>query len=812
MAKPQDREIVIIGGGIIGLSVAYHLLKLGITDVLLIERNKLTSGTSWHAAGIVGPLRASVNGTKLASYATELFPALEEETGQTTGYKRTGGFWLTKSQERMIELARIADVGGMMAMDAHLVTPDEIKEQASYLRTDDLVGGLYVAEDGQATPVDICMAYTKAVRAAGIEIREDTACSAFHRHNGQVRGLTLSTGEEISCEKVVVCAGAWSQRLGEMAGVPVPLQAVEHMYVVTEAMPELPNPFPILRDLDGGIYIKGDTGKLVLGGFEYNAKPWEAYGPEGDRAFLELPEDWNQFEHFMAGGLNRLPALERTGIQHFMNGPESFTPDSRPLLGESPFLKGFFLAAGMNSVGMMSSAGVGKAMAEWVRDSQAPFDLWDVDIARFHRTSGQGPYLVERMKEAVGDVFGTHWPLKQAKAGRGLQRSVLHEQFAAAGAFFGAPTGWELPLWFAQSAEEESLRYSYEDQHWWPMAKREVQAMSSGVGLLELSPFTKLDIRGPQALQMLLYLCTSNIDVSDGTAVYTQMLNEQGGIEADITVTRFSDNHFRIVSGAATRWKDLAWLERQAKNHEVIVTDSTSSEAVLGLMGPMSRALLERLTNTDLSFEAFPFSTSKEIALGMNRVRATRVSFVGELGWELYIPAEQAASVYEQLVAAGKDHVLAHVGHLALDACRLEKGYKHWGHDIGTEDTPLNAGLGFTIDWDKGDFLGRKALVEQKSSGVDRRLLTFAVKGGHPLLLHDEPIFRNGKLVGQTTSGGRGFRTGKSICFASVKTPVGMSLKNYRKAQFEISIAGQRFELEPLAAAAFDPRNERVRG
>jgi glycine cleavage system aminomethyltransferase T/glycine/D-amino acid oxidase-like deaminating enzyme len=810
--ESEDRKIVIIGGGIIGLSVAYHLSKLGITDVLLIERKRLTSGTSWHAAGIVGPLRASVNGTKLASYATELFPALEQETGQTTGYKKTGGFWLTRSKDRMVELARIADVGGMMGMDARLVTPEEIATAAPYLRTDDLVGGLQVAEDGQATPVDICMAYTKAVRAAGIQILEQTSCAAIEKFNGSVSAIELSSGEKVSCDKLIVCAGVWSQRLGEMAEVPVPLQAVEHMYVVTESMPQLPDPFPILRDLDGGIYIKGDTGKLVLGGFEYKAKPWNAFGPEGDREFLELPEDWDQFEHFMTGGLNRLPALNKTGIQHFMNGPESFTPDSRPLLGESPFLKGFFVAAGMNSVGMMSSAGVGKAMAEWVRDSQAPFDLWDVDIARFDHLSSNQDFLVKRMEEAVGDVFATHWPLKQAKAGRDLRRSVLHDQFEKSGAFFGAPTGWERPLWFCQTEEERELCYSFGDQHWWPMAAREVQAMTTGVGVLELSPFTKLDIKGVQACELLQTLCTSDIDVVEGRAIYTQMLNDKGGIEADITVTRFGPEHFRVVSGAATRWKDIAWLKKHSTGLDATVFDMTEAEVVLGIMGPKSRGFLSSLTNADFSNEAFPFSTSKLIDLGLHQIRATRVSFAGELGWELYIPVKQAASIYEALLDKGQDFGLVHVGHMALDSCRLEKGYKHWGHDIGTEDSPLHAGLGFTVDWNNGDFLGRNALLNQKEQGFSRRLMTFAVKHGHPLLLHDEPIYRNGDLVGQTTSGGRGFRTDKSICFASVRMIAGLSLGDYRDAKFEISIAGQRHELEPLKAPAFDPKNERLRG
>ena len=594
-----------------------------------------------------------------------------------------------------------------------MLNADEIGERAPYLHTADLAGALWVTQDGQANPVDICMAYAKGARASGIEIREGLACIGIETRNGAVHSVHLSTGERVRCEKIVNCAGVWAREIGVMAGVPIPLQAVEHMYIVSEPVPQLPDPLPIIRDLDAGIYLKGDTGKLVLGGFEVEAKVWDSQGPDGDRAFLELPEDWQQFEPFMIAGLQRLPVLANIGIQHFMNGPESFTPDSKPLLGESPFLRGFFVAAGMNSTGMMSSAGVGKVMAQWLIADEAPMDLWEVDIARFDRVSANQHFLTKRMEEAVADVFDKHWPYKQATAGRGVRRSPLHQAFMNAGAVFGAPTGWERPLWYAANATEQELRYSFAEQCWWNAAARESEAVRDRVALFELTPFTKIDVTGPDALTLLQQLCANDVDVDQGRAVYAQWLNRRAGIEADVTVTRRGENDFRVVSGAATRWKDLAWISRQRDRLGLTtgVFDATSAEVVLGIMGPQSRALLQRLSNADLSSTAFPYSTSRLIDLDMATIRATRVSFVGELGWELYIPVEYAFSVYQALIEAGQSFGLTHAGHFSLDACRLEKGFRHWGHDIGPEETPLEAGLSFAIAWNKPEgFIGHDAL------------------------------------------------------------------------------------------------------
>jgi glycine cleavage system aminomethyltransferase T/glycine/D-amino acid oxidase-like deaminating enzyme len=810
----DSARIVIIGGGVIGLGIAYHLAELGVTDVILLERHQLTSGTSWHAAGIVGPLRASLNLTRLAQYATELFPRLEELTGQASGYRRTGGLWLARRPERMDELKRIAHMGDVCGLTVEVVDQASVAERVRGIVVDGIEGALWVNEDGQANPVDICAAYAKRARAAGIRILEGAACTGFVTKNGRVAGVKLASGVTIDCGTVVNCAGAWARDIGALAGVPVPLQAVEHMYVVTEPIAGLQDPFPIVRDLDEGIYIKGDSGKLVLGGFEPNAKIFNVRGPAGDRPFLELPEDWDQFEPFMSAGLKLLPALSETGIRHFMNGPESFTPDTRPLMGESPYLRGFHVAAGFNSTGMMSSAGAGKAMAEWIIDGEPGLDLWALDLARFDRSAASRSFVGARMEEAVADLFRMHWPYKQATVGRGIRRSAFHQAFTEAGGVFGAPTGWERPLWFGKDETERKAGYSVGAQKWWAAAKAEANRMAQGVGLFELSPFTKLDVCGRDAAKLMQQLCANNVDVPEGKAVYTQMLNARGGIEADVTVTRGSEDAFRVISGAATRQKDLAWIERHAEDLglDVSVFDATSSEAVLGVMGPRSRELLQSLTDDDLSDAGFPFSTSRRVDIGMVNVRATRVSFVGELGFELYIPVECAQSLLATIMQAGATYGLVFCGHYALDGCRLEKGYRHWGHDIGPKDTPLEAGLSFAVSWQKDDFIGRGALLMQKAEGVKRRLMHFAVDGANPLLLHDEPIYRNGKLAGLTTSGGLGFRTGLSLALGYIACEPGETKAQLVASDYEIAVAGTRYALQPLDKPPYDPTGMRMRG
>ena len=556
---------IIIGGGAIGLGLAWHLGKRGAGDVLLLERNRLTSGTSWHAAGIVGPLRATPNMTRLAMYAGQAFPELEAETGMATGYRLTGGYWLARAPERMDELHRIGALGRHMGLSSVMIAPKDLARDMPDLDTTGLAGALAVAEDASVNPVDLCMAYARAATARGVTIREGVEVASLIVDSGRVRGVRLADGSEILADRVALCAGAWSKRLADAAGVALPLQAVEHMYVVTEPMPGVLNPFPVVRDLDRGIYIKGDAGKLVIGGFEPDAKCWNAFGPEGNRPFLELAEDWDQFTPFMEAALALIPALETAGIAHFMNGPESFTADTRPLIGQTPEVDGLFVAAGMNSVGVMSSAGVGRVLADWMVDGAPPMDLWEVDIARVDPRTATDAHMRSRMTEAVADLFTLHWPFKQPKAGRDLRRSALHDRWAAAGAVFGLTAGWERGLWYARDAGERDLPYATGAQPWYPIAAREAAVMADGVAMVDLSPFGKFDITGPDALEFLNHIAAAQMDVAIGRAVYTPLMNASGGIEGDVTVTRLRADGFRLTSGAATRWHDLAWLRRHAR-------------------------------------------------------------------------------------------------------------------------------------------------------------------------------------------------------------------------------------------------------
>lgn len=791
---------VIIGGGANGLSLAYHLARRG-EAVTLLERNQLTSGTSWHAAGIVGPLRATPNMTRLAMEALALFPRLEAETGMSTGYRRTGGYWLARVPERMDELERIAALGRHVGLGPRIVDPDGVEVPG--LDLSGHVGALAVAEDASVNPVDLCMAYARAAKAAGAVIREGAQVEEILADGARVTGVRLAGGEAIAAARVALCAGAWSKPLADGLGVALPLQAVEHMYVVTEPIAGLPDPFPVLRDLDRGIYIKGDAGKLVIGGFEPDAKCWDAFGPEGNRPFLELPEDWDQFTPFMEAALALMPGLAEAGIQHFMNGPESFTADTRPLIGPAPGVDGLYVAAGMNSVGVMSSAGVGRLLSGWMLDGRPEWDAWEVDIARADPAAAAGAHMAARMHEAVSDLFALHWPGKQAKAGRGLRCSVLHDHWAREGAQFGVTAGWERGLWYARDAAERDLPYSVGDQAWWPIAAREAGQMAGGTALLELSPFTKIDVSGPDALAFLNANAAAQMDVAVGRAVYTPVLNDEGGIEMDVTITRTCEEAFRVTSGAATRWRDMALLRRRAVGHDVALTDRTEDEAVIGVMGAGARDLLAGLSAGD--WTAFPFATRRAVEIAGVPCHATRISFVGEMGWELSIPVDGAGAVFDALVGAGARPM----GHYALDGCRIEKGFKHWGHDLGPEITPLEAGLGFTIDWSKA-FTGKAALERQKAQGITRRLCLFAVEGG-PLLLHDEPVWEAGRVVGLTTSGGRGPRTGLDLCFGLIEVAGGETLAQTAEREFEIEVAGARYPARVLVRPPFDPAGERMR-
>ena len=789
-------DAIVIGGGAIGLSTAYHLAHREAGKILLLERNQLTSGTSWHAAGIVGPLRATPNMTTLASYATKLFPKLKEETGQDTGYRQTGGYWLARDENRHDELHRIAAVGRHFGLHPEMIDNKALATALPCLDTSGVSLTMAVPEDGSVNPVDLCMAYAKAAKHMGVEICEGARVERLIKSGDRVTGVELADGKVIKSGAVVLATGAWSKPLAETAGLKLPLQPVEHMYIVTEPRDEFRD-FPVLRDLDHNYYIKGDAGKLLIGVFEPNATCWDAFGPQGDTPFLEMAENWDWFTSYMEKALALIPSLAEVGVQFYMNGPESFTVDTKPLMGAAPDQDGLYVAAGMNSLGIMSSAGVGKTLADWIIDGAPNDDAWEVDVARVDPLAADDQHMQHRMGEAVSALMDMHWPYKQPVHGRDLRRSSLHDQWAEAGANFGVTASWERPLWFAENEDEKNLPYAIGPQPWWPITQREAAVMDHGAVLLELTPFGKFDVTGQDAFAALDHLASANLNRPMGTAIYTPLLNDQGGIEADVTITERSKGCFRITSGAGTRWRDRGWLRRHLKG-DVALHDVTEDFAVIGLMGAASRSILQGL---DPNWQDTGFAKVTKIAIKGISCIATRLSFVGELGWELEMPMEDAPHVHASLKGLGAKPM----GLYALDGCRLEKGFVHWGHDIGPKITPLEAGLGFAINWDK-DFAGKLALMAQRQHGLKHQLIMLEVSGV-PLLLHDEPVLEDGRVIGFTTSGGYGPRTGLHLAFAYVEA----SDKPRADRDFQVNVAGQFYSAKARSEPAFDPKQQRMR-
>ncbi len=816
---PQQARAVVIGGGVIGCSVAYHLAKLGWTDVVLLERKQLTCGTTWHAAGLIGQLRATSNMTQLAKYSAELYATLEEETGVATGFKQNGSLSVALSEERLEELKRGASMAKTFDLHVDVLTPDDVAAAYPLLNRTDVVGGAFLSKDGQADPSNIALALAKGARLKGVQIFEQTKVTGVSQDKGRVTGVETDRGA-ITADYVVNCAGMWGREVGLLAGVKVPLQACEHFYIVTENIPELPRDLPVLRVPDECAYYKEDAGKILLGAFEPLAKPWGMDGISEDFCFDQLPEDFDHFAPILEAAVERLPILETAGIHTFFNGPESFTPDDRYLLGEAPELTNYYVAAGFNSVGIQSAGGAGKALAEWMDDGAPPFDLWDVDIRRMQPFQNNKTYLFERAKESLGLLYADHFPYRQFATARGVRHSPLHERLAERGACFGETAGWERANWFlppeAKAAGEAAeYRYSWKRQNWFDYAAGEHRAVREGVGLFDMSSFAKIRVEGRDAEAVLQKICANDVGVAPGRIVYTQWLNPRGGIEADLTVTRLSETVFLIVTGAAVGGRDMAWLRRHIPEEaHCIATEVTSSEAVLCVMGPKARDLLQPLTPADLSNAAFPFARAREIEIGAALVRAHRITYVGELGWELYVSADMARYVFDRIAEAGDTQGLRLCGMHVLDSCRLEKGFRHFGHDISDEDHVLEAGLGFAVKPDKpagrfGDFLGREAVLTKKQQGLTKRLVQFKLNDPEPLLYHNEPIWRDGKIAGHLTSGNYGHHLGAAIGLGYVHCEVG---EDVLASAYEIEVAGDRCAADASLKPMYDPKSERVRG
>ena len=809
---PKSARCVIIGGGVIGCSVAYHLTKLGWQDVVLLERKKLTSGTTWHAAGLVAQLRATKNMTKLAKYTQGLLRDLEAETEVATGFKTVGSITVAKTEARLEEIRRQASMARAFGVDVEEIGLSDVKDRYPHLNTQDLTGAVYLPGDGQADPANVALAMAKGARQNGALVLENTKVTAISQSDGKVTGVSWDNGAdkgETRAEYVVNCGGMWGREVGLMAGVAVPLQACEHFYIVTEAINGLTQ-LPVLRVPDECAYYKEDAGKMLLGAFEPVSKPWGMDGIPADFEFDQLPEDFDHFEPILEAAIHRMPMLEDAGIHTFFNGPESFTPDDAYHLGEAPNLKNFFVAAGFNSIGIQSSGGAGWALAEWMDKGARPFDLGDVDIARMQPFQNNKRYLVERASETLGLLYADHFPYRQKATSRGVRRTPFHEHLKARGACFGELGGWERANWFAKEGQEPSYEYSWGRQNWFENSAAEHKAVREAVGMYDMSSFGKIRVEGPDAEAYLNRVCGGNLSVPVGKIVYTQFLNEQGGIEADVTVTRLTETAYIVVTPAATRYADQTWLARHIGDERVVLTDVTAGEAVLAVMGPQSRKLLQLVSPGDFSNSHNPFGTAQEIEIGMGLARVHRVSYVGELGWELYISADQAAHVFETLEEAGQDIGLKLCGMHMMDSCRIEKAFRHFGHDITCEDHVVEAGLGFAVDETKASFIGQDAVKRKRDEGLKQRLVQFRLTDPEPLLFHNEPILRDGSIVSYITSGNYGHTLGGAIGLGYVPCE-GEAAADVLSSSYEIEVAGTKVKAEASLRPMYDPKSERVK-
>jgi glycine cleavage system aminomethyltransferase T/glycine/D-amino acid oxidase-like deaminating enzyme len=809
---PSHARVVIIGGGVIGCSVAYHLTKLGWKDVVLLERKQLTSGTTWHAAGLIAQLRATANMTKLAKYSQELYGNLEGETGVSTGFKRCGSITVALTKERREEIYRQAAMARAFGVDVEEISPAEVQEKYQHLNIEGITGAVYLDKDGQGDPANIALAMAKGARQRGAQVIERTEVTGVTRAGRRISGVHWQQGDEtghITCDMVVNCGGMWGHQLGRMLGVNVPLQACEHFYIVTEAISGLQQ-LPVLRVPDECAYYKEDAGKILLGAFEPKAKPWALNGIPADFEFDQLPEDFDHFEPILEAAVNRMPMLAEAGIHTFFNGPESFTPDDAYHLGLAPEMDNVWVAAGFNSIGIQSAGGAGMALAQWMEDGEKPFDLGDVDISRMQPFQGNKTYLAERSKETLGLLYADHYPFRQKATARGVRRTPFHHHLSERGAVMGELAGWERANWFARADQEPEYAYSWKRQNFFDNVRDEHRAVRENIGMYDMSSFGKIRVEGRDACAFLNHIGGGQYDVPVGKIVYTQFLNRRGGIEADVTVTRLSETAYLVVTPAATRLADETWMRRHQGNFNVVITDMTAGEGVLAVMGPKSRDLLQAVSPADFSNAVNPFGTAQDIEIGMGLARVHRVTYVGELGWEIYISADQCGHVFETLATAGADRGLRLCGMHMMDSCRIEKGFRHFGHDITPEDHVLEAGLGFAVKTDKADFIGRDAVLRKKETGLNTRMMQFRLNDPEPLLYHNEPLLRDGEIVGYLSSGAYGHSLGGAIGMGYVPCK-GETTADLLASTYEIDVAGTRVSAQASLKPLYDPTAARVK-
>jgi glycine cleavage system aminomethyltransferase T/glycine/D-amino acid oxidase-like deaminating enzyme len=827
-SPPSSARIVIIGGGIMGCSVAYHLSRLGETDVVLLEQGRLTSGTTWHAAGLVGQLRAHESMTRLIRYSTELYSRLEAETGLATGWKQCGSLAVARSAERMVQLRRTAAVARAYGVACEVIGPAEAGKLYPLMRTDDLQGAVWLPGDGKANPSDLTLALAKGARNSGVKIFEGVRAAAPELLNvdGQRSVRTLQWRDKqgrqgtIAADIVVLAAGQWSRELGRQMGVTVPLFSCEHFYIVTDLIPGVFRDLPVMRDPDGYIYFKEEVGGLLMGGFEPEATPWlqsarHRGGIPDNFEFQLLPDNWDAFQILMENAILRVPALETARIKQFYNGPESFTADNNFILGPAPGLANVWVGCGFNSMGIASSGGAGKALAEWIVQGEPTLDLWPVDIRRFARFNGNESWLPDRIKEVLGLHYKMPWPNRELESARPFRRSPLYAHLRSAGACFGSKMGWERANFFAPSTEQAVIEYGWDHQNWHPWVAEEHRACRERVAVFDMSSFAKLLVKGPDAHALLERLAANAVPSQPGRTVYTGMLNERGGYESDFTITCIDANEYMIVTGSAQAVRDRDVVERELsrRNLRCVVVDVTAMYAMLAVMGPRSRELMQRVSADDFSNEAFPFGTSRDIDLGYATVRATRLTYVGELGWELYTPVEFTVGVYESLMAAGRELGIANAGYYAIDSLRIEKGYRAWGRELSPDITPYEAGLGFAVALDKpGGFNGQAALARLKGQTPTRRLVSLVVDAPHTNLWGGELLLRDDAPVGFITSAAFGHTVGRPVALGVVSRTDGPADKAWiESGRYEIDLAGSRFPAAVSLKAPYDPASLRVK-
>ena len=805
---PNEAEIIIIGGGIVGCSIAYHLAKKGVKDVVLIERKQLTCGTTWHAAGLVSMLWPTPTLTNLAKYCHELYASLESETGQATGYKRIGSVSLARNSERLEELKRNSSMAKVFGVTSKMINNNELESLYPGINTDGVIGTLYIEKDGQTNPIDTTMALAKGARSMGVEIIENTLVDDIIVEDDIAIGVRCNK-KNIKGKKIILTGGLWSRDIAKKIGVNLPLYACEHYYVVTEAMSGL-TPRPVMRDFDKGIYFKEDAGKMLIGWFEKNAIGCPMSKISSDFSFDEFPVDMDHIEPYLMAAMETFPEIAETGIRTFFNGPESFTNDNLHLMGPTPEIENFYVACGMNSKGIAAAGGLGKIFADWLIDGYPSGEITETDVRRNNSIQTTQSYVESRIPEALGHTYAMHWPFYQYQTARNLWQSPLHNTLTKEGACFGEVGGFERANWFSKDGVDAEYKYSYKRQNWFKFYAEEHLAVRKSVGVYDISSFGKFRVTGKNAQQELQYISCANIDVEPGTVVYTQWLNERGGIEADVTIARLNENTFDVITSISSLQRDWSYLQQNLKN-DTQLTNITLDYGCLSVQGPQSRSLLQALVDVDLSNDHFKFSTGKYTELLGLKIWIQKLSYVGELGWELFIPSAKVKKIYLAIKEEGKKYNIRDVGMHALNSLRLEKGYRHWGHDIAAEDNLIEAGLSFIAKPNAGDFIGKDAFLYAKSQGLPaRRLVQFKLDDPEPLLYHNEPIVMNEDIVGYLSSAMYGHSLGRAIGMGYVKAPA-LTTEKLNNANFEIEIATERYSAQASLRSLYDPNNEKLK-